>query len=292
MGADLLLTDRLLGLGRLLGAVLGLPVVSHRWGVDPMGEIFEARLRHRLAPLCRRLVPPGLPDPALVVDPCPASLQHPDANPGHLMRYVPVNGAEVLPLWALARAARRRVCVCPGSTLLRFTVPRPVHRIAQALLGLKDTEVIFAMTRQDRARVGELPEDFRVAESVPLHLFLGTCDVFVCLGGGGSALTATLFGVPQLVLPQWFDHFHYSQRIAAIGAGLCIDSREGQDAVECIRTAIEKLLDDPGYRLAALGLVAENDAAPPPSAMVGLVESLVKPPKVPARPSSSPGLMP
>jgi UDP:flavonoid glycosyltransferase YjiC (YdhE family) len=274
-GADLLMVDLISLIGRVLGGVLDIPVITHRWGVDPTGEAFEAKAKKELDPLCQRHGLSGLPDPLLVVDPCPPSLQWEGARPGQRMRYLPANGAGALPEGTYTPAAERRICVCPGRSALRWIGPRPMRRVAEALADIKDAEVIFALTAADRQRVGTLPEWFHVVESVPLSLFLETCDVFICLGGGGSALTATALGVPQLVLPQWFDHFDLGRRLSDATAGISIDSREGQDDVEGIRKAVTMLLDHPAYAEGARRLKAENDASPPPSTVVAMVEDLV-----------------
>jgi UDP:flavonoid glycosyltransferase YjiC (YdhE family) len=274
-GADLLMVDPTALIGRVLGGVLGIPVITHRWGVDPTCEIFEAEVNKELDPLYQRHGLSGLPDPLLVVDPCPPSLQWESAPPGQRMRYLPANGAGALPEGTYTPAAGRRICVCPGRSILRWVGPRPMRRVAEALAEIKDAEVIFALTATDRKRVGILPEWFQVVESVPLNLFLGTCDVFIGLGGGGSALTATALGVPQLVLPQWFDHFHVGRRLSEATAGISIDSREGQEDVEGIRKAVTVLLDHPAYTEGARRLKTENDASPPPSALVAMVEDQV-----------------
>jgi UDP:flavonoid glycosyltransferase YjiC (YdhE family) len=274
-GADLLMVDLPALIGRLLGGVLDIPVITHRWGVDPTGEVFEAKAKKELDPLCQHHGLSGLPDPLLVIDPCPPSLQWEGARPGRRMRYLPANGAGALSEGTYTPAAGRRICVCPGRSLLRWVGPRPMRRIAEALAEIKDSEVIFALTAADRKRVGILPEWFHVVESVPLNLFLGTCDVFISLGGGGSTLTATALGVPQLVLPQWFDQFDFGRRLSDATAGISISSREGQDDVKGIRKAITVLLDRPAYTEGARRLKAENDSSPPPSALVAVVEDLV-----------------
>jgi UDP:flavonoid glycosyltransferase YjiC (YdhE family) len=272
--ADLVLTNPEALLGRVLGGVLGVPVVSYRWGVDPTAGPFETKAQELLGRLCSRLGLPGLPDPALIVDPCPPSLQLEDAPKGQSLRFAPYNGTGILPDWALDRPSGRRVCVSMGQSVLSLAGPRPFQRAIEALSGLDDVEVIAALTPEHRQAVGDLPEGVRVAESVPLNLFLGTCDLLIHHGGAGTGLTGTSFGLPQLVLPQFFDQFDYGRQLAEAGAGITIADAAGQDDVDGIRAAISKLLDDPGYASAAAKLRAEIEAATPADAVVDILEQL------------------
>jgi UDP:flavonoid glycosyltransferase YjiC (YdhE family) len=274
-GPDLLLVDPMALAGRILQGVLGVPAVAHRWGVDPTAGPFEEKVQELLAPLCGRLGLPGLPAPTLVIDPCPPSLQAEDAPTGQLIRYVPHNGTASLPEWALTRPAGRRICVCMGGTVMALAGPRSFLRTVDALAGLDDVDAVAALTPADRHTVGELPAGIRVVESLPLNLFLGTCDLLIHHGGSGTGLTGTSFGLPQLVLPQLADEFDYGRRLAEAGAGISIPDAAGQSDVDGIRAAITKLLADPGYAEAAQRLRAEIDAAPAPDTAVGVLEDLV-----------------
>jgi hypothetical protein len=275
---DLLLADHTALIARPLGALLGVPVVTHRWGVDPTGDLYRERARQQLQPLCEELGLPGLPDPDALVDPCPPSLQHESAVPGLPMRYIPFNGPGVMPEWARAKSGKRRVCLCPGRTLVPTCGPAPVQRAAEAIDGLPDVEAIVALTPADRVRVGPLPKSFRVVEQLPLNLFLDTCDLMVLLGGSGVGLTATSFGLPQVVLPQWFDQFDYGRRLEAAGAGRSIDTRAGQADIAGVRGTIAAVLDDPSYRAGAQRLRDEIRSGPLPATVVAELERLVRRP--------------
>jgi len=274
---DLVLHDHIALVGRVVGGVLDVPAVSHRWGLDPTNGPCEAKAKELLAPLCNRLGLPGVPDPAFIVDPCPPSLQVEDALPGYRVRYVPFNGAGTLPDWAVTRPSRRRVCVCMGATVTPLMGPDLTRRVVDALSGL-DVEVVVALTRRDQETVGELPAGVRVVESLPLDLFLGTCDLLVCVGGSGTGLSAAAYGVPQLVLPQWTDNFDFGRRLADAGAGISITDAAGQYDVDGLRAAAAKLLDDPGYTEAAQRLRAEIEAVPSPHDLVRALENLARSP--------------
>lgn len=272
---DLLLPDSTALIGRVLGGVLGVPIATHRYGVDATGAVYHDRARWNLAPLCGRLGLAGLPDSDLVVDPCPPSLQSLEASPGLRMRYVPFNGAGIMADWAMRPPERKRVCICFGKTLLSICGPRPLVRVVEALTGLDDVEVIVALSKSDVGLAGELPERWRVVELMPLDLFLPTCDLFIALGGSGAALTAAALGVPQLVLPQVFDHFDCASRIEEAGAGLSIDTRAAQADIDGIRKAITTILGDPSYAAAARRVREENEAGLTPADVVARLEKLV-----------------
>jgi UDP:flavonoid glycosyltransferase YjiC (YdhE family) len=198
-----------------------------------------------------------------------------DAAPGHWFRYALYNGGGSLPEWATVRGARPRVCVCPGGSVMELTGAGPVRRLLQALEGI-DAEVVAALSPGNRRLLGDVPPHVRVVESLPLNLFLDTCDVIAHHGGSGTGLTATAHGVPQLVLPQWTDQFDYARGIAEAGAGIAVSDAEGQRDVEGLRTAFTALLTNPEYAANARRLKAEMESFPPLTAAVPLLESLAR----------------
>jgi UDP:flavonoid glycosyltransferase YjiC (YdhE family) len=271
---DLVVSDGLNQVSRMVAGVLGVPLVYQRFGVDIAGDLYDTIADQKLDGLCRQLGLPTLPRPALIIDPCPPSLQWEGAEPGCRMRYVPANGPGTLPAWAVAPPSGQRVCVCPGLTVLRAAGPRVAHRVAEALGGMEDVEAIFVMSARDSRRVGRLAEVFRVTESLPLNMFLDPCDLLICYGGSGTALTGIAHGVPQVVFPQWVDQFDYGRRLVDAGAGVCLATRDKQADVAAIRDAVRRVLSDSSYSRAAARLRGENDAAPPPSALVPVLTGL------------------
>jgi UDP:flavonoid glycosyltransferase YjiC (YdhE family) len=272
---DLVLYDHITYTGRLVAAGLGVPSVSHRWGVDPTAGPFEDKVRADLLRTCAELGLPDFPEPDVLLDPCPPSMQVPDAPAGRPVRYVPFNGTGLLPDWAREPTRRPRICVCLGGTTLDVIGPRPVHRVAEAVAGRDDLDVIFALTAANREAVGALPDSVRVVEALPLSLFLESCSAVVSTGGSGTGLTATVFGVPQLVLPQWFDQFDYGSRLAAAGAGITVPTKEGQDDVAGLAAALDRLLTDPHFSTATEKLAAEIQAAPSPGEVAQQLAALV-----------------
>ncbi|MGW4091391.1 nucleotide disphospho-sugar-binding domain-containing protein [Nocardia sp. NPDC004750] len=269
-GAEVILTDPLATIGRALGAQLELPVLVHRWGIDPTGGPFTDRTAALAEEAGTRLA-----DPVAVLNICPPRLQAPDAPPSIRLGYVPFNGTGVLPPWHRNQHGRKRIAVCMGGSTLGLTGPRPLQSVLAALAAVDDAEVVVALSAPDRATVGELPDHVRVVEEVPLNLFLSSCDLLVHHGGSTTGLTAGWFGLPQLVLPQMFDQFDYARGLVRSGAGLAAETAAGQGDVEALTTAIRTLLREPRFRAAAEQIGADLRAAPAPGDVVSQVVPLL-----------------
>ncbi|MFE9251666.1 nucleotide disphospho-sugar-binding domain-containing protein [Streptomyces sp. NPDC007088] len=276
---DLLLADPLEYCSLIIGARLGVPVVHHRWTVDAISGPARAYARSRARERCESLGLSTLPDPDLLLDPCPPSLRIPRDGTGTPIRYVPFNGGGEVPAWVRADrgpgAGRKRVAVSLGNTLAlhgeRFT-----GGLLRALARRPATEIVVTLPASRRGAVGPLPGNVRVVDPLPLHLFLGGCDAMVHHGGAGTAMTATAFGLPQLVLPQLADHFPLGDRLAATGAGLSFDTPREQEDPRILGEALEALLTDPGHTRAARRLSAEMAAMPTPAAVAARLEQLTR----------------
>ncbi|MFC8850069.1 MULTISPECIES: nucleotide disphospho-sugar-binding domain-containing protein [unclassified Micromonospora] len=272
---DLIVADPLEYSSLVIGAVLGVPVVHHRWGVDEISGPARAAVRPVLAGVCERLGIAGLPDPTVLVDPCPPSLQLPGAEPAMPMRYVPYNGRRVLPPWRQEEVAtrstrspgNRRVAVTMGGTLAVNGVPF-VRRVLSAFAGMPQVSVLATVEEKYRAELGGVPENVQLIDNTPLDLFLGSCAAVVHQGGAGTTMTATAFGLPQLVLPQLADHFGHGDRIAATGAGIAFHTVDEQDDVGLLRESLAALLFESAYREAATELRAEMRRTPAPDTVV------------------------
>ncbi|MBW8699691.1 L-noviosyl transferase [Streptomyces sp. MBT84] len=276
---ELILADPLEYCSLIIGARLGVPVVHHRWTVDAISGPARRFVHPELQELCDRLGLPGLPDPAVLLDPCPPSLRIPDGEPGVPVRFVPYSGGGEVPAWVRADrgpgAGRRRVAVSLGNTLAlhgeRFT-----RDLLHTLAARPGTEIVVTLPEPYRTAIGPLPDGVTAVDPLPLHLFLGTCDAMVHHGGAGTAMTATAFGLPQLALPQLADHFPLGDRLVATGAGRSFDTAAQQDDPRIVGEALDDLLSDPRYAASARGLAAEMAAMPPPSAVAADLADLAR----------------
>ncbi|MBZ6260455.1 DUF1205 domain-containing protein [Streptomyces olivaceus] len=283
---DLLVTDSMVFAAPLVSALRGVPLVRQTWGPDVMRMVSQPLQGRAADGDVRAGWPTGLPGlydhygvevrndyPVRTVDPWPTSLQFPDLSGRLPMRFVPYNGAAVAPEWVLDRPGRPRVCVTWGTSTSAlagdeaFVLPR----VVEGLAGL-DVEVVLAVGPDDRRKLGTLPGGVRVAENVPLHLFMETCDAIVHQGGTSTLLTAARHGLPQVMMPQTADNPFNAANFAGSGAGVTLDAA-GADAGE-VGAAVTRVLTEPAWRVAAEKLREEMAEMPPPSAVVRSLEEL------------------
>jgi UDP:flavonoid glycosyltransferase YjiC (YdhE family) len=272
---DLIVYDPTTYAAPLIGAALSIPAVRHVHGVDITYQAREVAA-DLLAPLAARW---GVASPAILgeatIDPCPPSVQTP-ANVMRIpVRFVPYNGPAAMPDWLRAAPARcqHRICVTWGTSTTRlagastFLAPRVIAAAREL-----DAEIVVALAAHDVAALGDVPESVRVVESLPLHLLLPTCDAVVHQGGNGTLLTAALYGVPQLILPQLPDQRFHTDRLLATGAAAAL--RGDEATPEAIRGGIEDLLNKPDYQLSVGRIRKEMLAMPAPAAVVPELEAL------------------
>ncbi|WP_399931233.1 nucleotide disphospho-sugar-binding domain-containing protein [Streptomyces kanamyceticus] len=276
---DLILSDPLDYSGLVIGGVLGVPAVHHRWGVDPVGTPRIPAAREELADFCRALGLDALPDPAAVLDPCPPTLQLPGIRRGTPVRYVPFNGSGAMPDWVRAewgarRSGARRVVVSLGRRTLAYHGVPFVRALLHALAEVPDVELIATVGADHRAAVGPVPANVRMLDPFPLHAVLGSCDAIVTHGGSATTMTATLHGVPQLALPQMADCFAHGERLVACGAGISLATVAEQDDAAVLRASLSLLLDDPSYAAAVSRLRTDMEHMPSPAQVVPDLERL------------------
>ncbi|MFI7003366.1 nucleotide disphospho-sugar-binding domain-containing protein [Nocardia sp. NPDC050175] len=272
---DVLVCDGMSILGWLLGSAVDVPFVRYLTGLAPFLGPFYDSAAQLLEGTCAKLGLPGLATPDLVIDPVPASLQAEDAPTGMRVRYVPYNNTGTLPRWAREKSDKRRVCVIFGSSTA-MTGPRPVLNVLDALAGVPDVEITVALSAENHELVGPLPAEIRTVERLPLNLFMDSTDLVIHHGGAGTGLTATAYGVPQIVLPQWGNSFDYARRLTDAGAGLRFQSRAEQDDIGALRAAIIRILDDPGFTESAARLRTEMESAPPMPSAVDRIAKLAQ----------------
>ncbi|MFI9723678.1 nucleotide disphospho-sugar-binding domain-containing protein [Streptomyces sp. NPDC052396] len=270
---DLILADPLEYASLIIGAVLEVPVVHHRWTVDAISGPARRASRPSLRELCRSLGVDELPDPTVLLDPTPPSLRLPESEEGTPIRWVPFSGTGQLPAGLREKKADRRVVVSLGNTLALHGVPF-AGRLLHSFAGMAGAEILATVPEPQRRELGPVPEPVRLIDPLPLHLFLDTCDAMVHHGGAGTAMTATAFGLPQLVLPQLADHFAVGDRIAAAGAGLSFDEAGQQDDPQVVRGALEELLAEPRHGAAARRLAGEMRAMPAPAQVAADLEAI------------------
>jgi UDP:flavonoid glycosyltransferase YjiC (YdhE family) len=272
---DVIVYDPLTYAAPIAAAVVGVPAVRHLFGPDQPPTAFE---HAGLTPLLDRY---GLDTVdtlgALTVDPCPPSLSLPGPEHRQHTRYIPYNGSGIVPEWLREPPRRPRICVSWGTSTVKFCGTHHYLAGDMALAARElDAEVVVTVSTVDRPLLGELPEDVRVVEALPLHLLLPTCAAIVHQGGAGTTLTAAVSGVPQLAVPSLPDQLLNISRLAGVGAGVCM-LRKGRPA-EAIRAEATRILadlvDGSAHRDAAAVLQQEMAEQPVPGVAVARIEGL------------------
>jgi UDP:flavonoid glycosyltransferase YjiC (YdhE family) len=260
---DLVVHDAVTYAGAVAAAVIGVPAVRHLFGSasyprleltppDPLPEYVRLFSRFGVRPTTST---------SMIVDPTPPSMRQTAESPRLDMRYIPYNGAGVVPKWATEPRDRPRVCVTWGHTnaeSLGEAAADPFHDAMEL--------------------AGELGMDVVTMSGTPLQYVLPYCDLIVQQGGDGTTLTAACFGVPQLVISRKPDAELAPARLAATGAGIHLkyqNLREDPASRSVVREAMVKLYEDDSYREAAARLRAEISAQPLPAEVVSGLEQLV-----------------
>ena len=101
--------------------------------------------------------------------------------------------------------------------------------------------------------------------------------VVVCHGESGTTLGALAAGVPLVVTPLFADQPYNGRRVAAIGAGVCVEPhgtgafRSAVDP-EVLRDAVTTVLAEEPFTRVAHALAAEMRELPPVDEAVGVLE--------------------
>ena len=268
---DLVISEPTEYAGPMAARSAGIPWVEHSWGLAAQPE-YKPAAADELAPERRRLGLADLPEPDLLVDVAPPSVQPPTGQP---MRYVPYNGPATLPDWLRVPPTGQRILVTLGSML-------PTHglldfagmlRDLAVALAVPGTEVLVAVDDAVAAR-WTVPPAVRATGWLPLNLALPTCDLVVHHGGPGSVFTAFALGVPQLALPQTADQFENAERLVAAGVGRQLLPAERDPAA--VLAAATAVLAEPLYRKHSDAVAEEIRTRPSPADVVPVLERLAR----------------
>lgn len=271
---DLIMTDPMEFSGLVVAAALHVPAVVHRFGVDNFTSVLIEPTRKALRETCLRLgAADGFPDPAMVIDPCPPSIQSPNVPVGTPIRYLPYNGTAGIAPWSVELPPGPRVCLAFGmwsmTDLAKHGELRAVLDGVGAALDKHGAGTAFLLVPAHlHDDLGAVPDRIRLVDAQPIGYFLRDIDLMVHHGGSGSALTSLYHGVPQLVVAQDGPMLvPCAERIAASGVGYAIiDDAERRDP-DAIAEGVGHVLGSPGYTEAA-GRVAAEIAGLPAAAHI------------------------
>jgi UDP:flavonoid glycosyltransferase YjiC (YdhE family) len=146
---------------------------------------------------------------------------------------------------------------------------------AIAALAALDVDAIATVgPRFDPAGLGVVPPNIRVERFVPQHFILDKAAVAMSHAGAGSVLGAAADGVPQVVFPIRADQ--YENADAASGAGVAITLEMEQRAAGYIRIALDRVMHEATFKLAATNVAEEIAGMPSPADHVATIEALAE----------------
>ncbi|GAA4015536.1 salmochelin biosynthesis C-glycosyltransferase IroB [Allokutzneria multivorans] len=261
---DLVVFEQMDSAGPFVAAKLGIPAVQHNFGAARGTQEVALYAKHTDAYDRHGVTRPT--EPAAIIDIATESLG--TTQIGWPMRYVAYNAGGKLPDWLLAKRERPRVCVTLGTVVTKLSGVGALTQIVDAAREM-DAEFVFALGGSDVSELGELPDNVRLAEWIPLNALLENCDAVVHHGGSGSTFTALTRGVPQLLLPHGADQFDNAAMVRKAGIGMWVE----ESAVNA--SHLTKLLEDKEIRAACERVRDENAARPLPVDVVRQLTALV-----------------
>lgn len=131
-----------------------------------------------------------------------------------------------------------------------FNDEHVLRGVIDALRALSVRALVTSGPGSDAAALDPGMSKIRVAPYVPQGAVLPHSTAVITHGGAGSTLGSLAFGLPQLCLPQGADQFLNASAVSAAGAALTIAPDEFSS--EAVGNAMMRLLDEPGFRLAAI----------------------------------------
>ncbi|MFE1174101.1 activator-dependent family glycosyltransferase [Streptomyces sp. NPDC058773] len=235
---------------------------------DPFGAWVGAQAAAHGVEFSEALVTGGF-----TLDQYPAPLRL-DTAVHHLpVRYVPYNGASVLPRWLREPAPKPRVCLTLGqfSTDRFGGYPISVQDVLDAVADL-DVELVCTLPEAEQRKLERVPGNTRLVEFVPLQALTPTCRAAIHHGGFGTTNTIALDAVPQLVIAEQHDTPMLGRRLQAFGAGLSAYYTDITGS--SVRDHLVRLLDEPAFGTAAAALREEMLTMPTPRELVPVLEEL------------------
>lgn len=118
----------------------------------------------------------------------------------------------------------------------------------KVVAALKD-EPVTVIAATDPAILDTWPDNFIVQSYVPQTRLMPFMDAVICHGGFNTVNDALLNGLPLLITPITYDHFHTADLVVLSGAGLKL--RYKRMRVGDLQAAVRNLLQNPAFKTAA-----------------------------------------
>ena len=265
-GADVLVVDCMLAAGVAAAVDLGVPCAAlvhvsyrefvHEWGDEVMGTSVLALLDN--CDVVLALQPPGYDDPC-------------DLPPGHeyvgaISHPAPVADGEVL---AALRAPGTPWVLATLSTTDQAGQRAAMQGILDALAD-QPVRVLATLAGAVGAADLDAPGNATLYGFVEHQTLLPHLAAVVTHGGMSTVTAALAAGIPMVCIPQGRDQAGNAERVAKLGAGLVAD-------LDDLAPAVEAVLSDPAYRVAAGRLASASAALGGGARATDLVEALARP---------------
>jgi UDP:flavonoid glycosyltransferase YjiC (YdhE family) len=152
-----------------------------------------------------------------------------------------------------------------------FSNDEVLSLVVRALRALPIRVLVTVGPNGDPAALGAQPENVHVATYIPQDQVLPLCSAVVSHAGSGTFLAALATGLPQLCLPQAADQFLNAAACARSGTGIAL--QPGEVTEEGVAAAVQSLLAEDSYRLAAERIRAEIAAMPEPGQVAAMLHA-------------------
>ncbi len=208
----------------------------------------------------------------LYLDPFPPSFsQLPDGVAARRMRRAEPPPRAPEPEWLTPLGSQRPlVYLTSGTEPAAMQAPWAPSLAALATLDVDAVATIGAFV--DPADLGPIPDNVRIERYVDQQHLLSRVSVVASHAGAGSMLAAANAGLPQLLNPIGADQWENADAATAAGAAITceLDERTADHIAGCLH----RLIGEPQFSRAAVGVAAELAAMPEPAELVEVVESL------------------
>ncbi|MGH9225139.1 MAG: glycosyltransferase [Acidimicrobiales bacterium] len=121
---------------------------------------------------------------------------------------------------------------------------------------------------------GPVAPNIHLTRWVSHRELLPRCEAVVTTGGSTSIMAALQAGAPLVVVPTTWDKPDNARRVVEAGVGVRLAPRRCSPS--SLRTAVEEVLGDPGYRARARHIADRLGEAPGPAGAAGLLEDLTR----------------
>ncbi len=177
-----------------------------------------------------------------------------------------------LPDWWDELDDRRPIVHVSQGTVANNDLGQLVLPTIEALSGA-DLLLVVATGGRPVGELGPLPANVRAAEYLPYDRLFPRLAAFVTNAGYGGLHYALQHGVPIVAAGRTEDKVETTARVAWSGAGINLKTR--RPSPRAVRSAVRRLIAEPGYRHASERLGAEIAGSPGAAGVEAVIAELV-----------------